>query len=174
MSALLQPLEVSHSRSPETAAEFTHGQPVDQHLYLTGRPRMKDFIRYVNNNAVEARSEGAIVDRWRASADVLRELEIQEAGAADNPAIQQIGPDYEPLLIEFLKDPLIRNGFNTLPTEVAFVELDRLVVYQKHIDLTFVRQLEEQLGAAPGRDQVFRTCLPYDHPHPPARWTRVH
>jgi hypothetical protein len=174
MSAVLQPLGASESRLPGMAANSTHSHPVDQHLYLTGRPRLKDFIRYVNNNAVEGCSEGAIADRWRAAADVLRELEIREAGAADNPDIQQIGPDYEPLLIEFLKDPLVRNGFNTVPTEVAFVELDRLVVYQKHIDLTFVGQLERQIGPTPGRDEIFRTCLPYDHPHPPARWTRVH
>src|SRR5439155_46463 len=76
-------------------------------------------------------------------------------------------------LIKFVKDPLVRNGFNTVPTEVAMVELDRLVVYQKHIDLTFVRQLERELGPAPTDEQVFRTCLLHEHSQPPAKWARV-
>src|SRR5439155_26670158 len=70
-------------------------------------------------------------------------------------------------------DPLVRHGFNTGPTEAAIVELDRLVVYQHHIDLTFVAQLKSKLGPAPSEEQIFRTCLPYDHPQPPVKWSRV-
>src|SRR5204862_1859971 len=106
--------------------------------------------------------------------DVVRAIEKHEAGCADHPPINkiEINSKYEPLLIEFLKDPLIRNGFNTVPTEVAMVELDRLVVYQKHIDLTFVRQLKKQLGPAPGDEAVFRACLSHDQPRPPVKWSR--
>ena len=86
----------------------------------------------------------------------------------------RMGSEYEPLLIEFLKDPLVRHGFNTVPTDVVLVELDRLVVYQKHIDLTYAAQLEGRLGPTPSEEQIFRTCLPYDHPRPPVKWSRVH
>jgi hypothetical protein len=85
-----------------------------------------------------------------------------------------LGPEYEPLLIELLQDPLVRNGFNTVPTDVALVELDRLVVYQKHIDLTYVRQLASQLGPTLSDAQIFRTCLLHDHDEPPVKWSRVH
>ena len=54
------------------------------------------------------------------------------------------------------------------------VELERLVVYQKNIDLTYTRQLEERLGNRLDRELIFRTCLPYDHPQPPVKWSRVH
>src|SRR6185436_5907214 len=80
---------------------------------------------------------------------------------------------YEPFLVEFLKDPLVRYNFNTVSTEVAWVELDRLVVYQKHIDLTFVRQLKKKLGPAPSDEDIFRTCLSYEHKHPPVKWSRM-
>jgi hypothetical protein len=114
-----------------------------------------------------------LTDEWQ-TANGVAALEKEEAGLADNPPIGKLGPEYEPLLIEFLKDPLVQNGFNTVPTEVAMVELDRLVVYQHHIDLTFVRQLKSKLGPAPSEEQIFRTCLPYDHPQPPVKWSRVH
>jgi hypothetical protein len=149
-------------------------EPLDEILYLTGRPTLKDFVRFTANQAVNPPKEGILTEEWQTAAKVVRALEKEETGAADNPTIRKMGPEYEPLLIEFLKDPLVRNGFNTVPTEVAFVELDRLVVYQKHIDLTFVRQLQSKLGPAPAEDEVFRTCLPYDHPQPPAKWSQVH
>jgi len=61
-----------------------------------------------------------------------------------------------------------------VPTDIAIVPLDRLVVYQKHIDLTFARRLEQRLGRSPGDEQIFRTCLPSDHPAPPVQWSGVH
>src|SRR5437879_13530040 len=102
-----------------------------------------------------------------------RSHETLEANSMDNPPIHKLGPQHEPLLIEFLKDPVVQHSFNTVPTEVAIVELDRMIVYQKHIDLTFARQLERKLGPSPTEEQIFRTCLPYDHPHPPVKWQRM-
>jgi hypothetical protein len=160
--------------SKPNRAEGTDQDGADETLYLTGRPTLKDFIRFLGNHAARPQEEGTLTDEWQSAVKVVRRLEQEEAGAADNPAILKIGPEYEALLIEFLKDPLVRSGFNTVPTEVALVELDRLVVYQKHIDLTFVRELEKKLGPAPTQEEVFRTCLPYDHPQPPAKWSRVH
>jgi hypothetical protein len=148
---------------------------VDETLYLTGRPTLKRFLRFVRHEAVEPEDEATLIQEWQAAKNHIDVLEKEEAGCADNPVIDPIPVDmkYKPLLIEFLADPLVRHGFNTVPTEVAFVELDNLVVYQKHIDLTFVRQLKKKLGPAPSDEEIFRTCLPYDHPHPPAKWSRV-
>jgi hypothetical protein len=67
---------------------------------------------------------------------------------------------------------VIRASFNRVPTQVALVELDRLVVYQKHIDVTHGRRIQERLGGIPDRDELFRTCLPFDHPRPPVNWCR--
>jgi hypothetical protein len=174
-NSLSEPAEYKPtSASKPKRADGTGQDGVDETLYLTGRPTLKDFIRFVGSNAVRPQDEGTLSDEWQSAAKVVRRLEKEEAGAADNPTIRKIGPEYETLLIEFLKDPLVRNSFNAVPSEVALVELDRLVVYQKHIDLTFVRELEKKLGPAPTQDEVFRTCLPYDHPQPPAKWSRVH
>ena len=145
----------------------------DENLYLIGRPTLKQFLRYVRNHAVHPPDEGLLTDEWETAKTFARSLETTEAGAADNAPIHKLGSQYEPLLIEFLKDPVVQRSFNTVPTEVAIVELDRMVVYQKHIDLTFVRQLERKLGPSPTEEQIFRTCLPYDHPHPPVKWSRM-
>jgi hypothetical protein len=148
------------------------GTSVNEILYLNGWPTLKQFLRF-SRTALDADNEGALVDQWHAARDLACSLEKNESGLPDNPEINPLGPEYEPLLIEFLKDPIQRGSFNTVPTEIALVELDRLIVYQKHIDLTFARQLEADLGPTPAKEHVFRTCLPYDHPQPPVKWSRV-
>lgn len=164
------------SHSPPAGAAGTNPVDLDgvgDNLYLIGRPPLRHFLRYVRSHAVEPPGDGDLTDEWQSASKLVRSLERDEAGAADNPPREKVGPEYEPLLIEFLRDPIVRNGFNTVPTEVAIVELDRLVVYQKHIDLTYARQLAALLGPAPSREQVFRTCLLHDHPQPPVKWSRV-
>lgn len=147
----------------------------DECLYLIGRPKAKHFLRFVRHHALEAPSEESLRVQWQAAKARIRTLEAQEAGVADNPVItrMEVGSKYESLLGQFLEDPLVQNGFNTVPTEVALVELDRLVVYQKHIDVRFVRRLQKQLGPSPSDEDVFRSCLPCDHPKPPATWARL-
>lgn len=146
---------------------------VAENLYLVGRPPLKQFLRFVRKNAVNPPAEGDLIDRWQAARVLVSQLERDEAGVADDPPITKMGPEYTPQLIEFLKDPLVRHGFNSVPTEVAIIDLDRLVVYQEHIDVTFARQLERKLGPSPSGEEIFRFCLPYDHPPPPVKWARA-
>ncbi|MBI2430276.1 MAG: hypothetical protein HYV29_16045 [Ignavibacteriales bacterium] len=172
----------------ETLFENTDAEPVsrvstngvtkesyDENLYLIGRPTLKQFLRFVRSHAVNAPAEGELVKEWQEANAHLQALQKEEGGIADNPHIAKLDiRKHEHLLSEFFKDPLIQNGFNTVPTDVAIVELDRLIVYQHHIDLTYVRELEKKLGPAPNEEQIFRTCLLHDHPQPQVKWSRVH
>ena len=177
---------IAPSQTPEVEAVPSHAvephenvardaNEAGQTLYLTGRPTLKRFLRFVRQEAVRPEDEATLIAEWQRAKERIRALKKTEAGCADHPVTTPVPVDskYEPLLTEFLKDPLVRNGFNTVPTEVALVELDSLVVYQKHIDLTFVEELKKKLGPAPTDEDIFRACLPYDHPHPPAKWSRV-
>jgi len=157
-------------------ADAPNDGAVDETLYLIGRPTLKQFLRFARNNAVNPPDDGTLTDEWEAASNVLQGLEKQEAGGPDNPPIVRIEPDSknEALLTEFLKDPLVRNGFNTVPTEVGWVELDRLVVYQHHIDLTYATLLARELGDSPCEEQIFRTALMHDHPQPEVKWSRAH
>jgi hypothetical protein len=103
----------------------------------------------------------------------VRALEKEETGLADNPLIEPVDPG-EQLLLEFLKEPFVKHSFNTVPTQVAYVELDRLVVYQHHIDLSFVQELKDRLGPAPSKEDVFRVCLPCHPSLPQVKWERTH
>jgi hypothetical protein len=174
-NAGLEAVEPKPQPAPETNTPVQAKADADENLYLIGRPSLKGYIRFVKDHALRPPGKGAIAEDWQAANDYIRTLEKEEAGAADNPPItkMEITPTYEPLLREFLQDPLVRYNYNTVPTEVAFVELDRLVVYQKHIDLTFVDKLQKKLGPAPSDEEIFRTCLSYEHQHPPVKWSKM-
>jgi hypothetical protein len=171
--------EVKPLNEPETvsvapeSALHSNSETADETLYLTGRPKLSEFLRYVRHHAADSHDEGLLTDEWENSKRVVQTLEKEEAGIADDAPIRKMGPEYEELLTNFLKDPLIQHSFNAVPTEVAFVDLDRMIVYQKHIDLTFARQLEKKLGPTPTAEEIFKTCLPYDHPKPPVKWSRI-
>jgi hypothetical protein len=166
---------------PEQRLELRTEQSGDQSapstaetIYLIGRSSPERFLRFVKREGVDPVSESDLIDEWRAAQARIRELRRQEAGFADDATVGELGDHYESLLIEFLQDPLVRHGFNTVPTEVGMVELDRLVVYQNHIDLAHVARLVGSLERPPDWQDLFRICLPYDHPTPPVAWSRSH
>lgn len=149
---------------------------VDDHVFLVGRPSLRGYISFVTDLAVDGPSADPhkLTADWRAAQAEVQVREKNEAGIADNAPILPLPESVHGLRDELQRDPLYHHAFDLLPSEVAIVELDKLVVYQKHINLAFTRRLRERLGAQPDEASVFRTCLPFDHPRPQARWMKVH
>lgn len=179
-SAAVEPITGITREVPPVVAKETQAAAVKaaakalakhETLFLAGRPSLKQYIRFVRSNAVRPKSAAALADEWRAAAAIVRDLEQKEAGLADGPPIVPVPvKGHERLLSEFLNNPLVRHGFNLVPSEVAFVELDRLVVSQKHIDLAHTRRLEAELGPNPSPERVFRACLAPDGERPPVTY----
>ena len=161
-------------RQDEVPVETNH-EIVDDYVYLVGRPTLGQFLSFVKNRSLNGRRAdvGALTDEWRTAASHICELEKSEADLAQHPGIQPLPPRLEALQEPFLRDPLVQHGFNTVPTQLGVVELDRLVVYQHHIDLSYVNLLKAKLGSAPGEEEIFRLCLPAGQPKPPVRWARA-
>jgi hypothetical protein len=163
----------------EPQTEFpmeTNHETVDDYVYLIGRPTLRQFLSFVKNRALNGRQAviGELTDEWRAAASHILKLEKSEAGYADKPVIQPLPAHLESLQDQFARDPLVQHGFNTVPTQLGLVELDRLVVYQHHIDLSYVSQLKERLGPAPDEEDIFRLCLPSGRRSTPVKWARTH
>lgn len=172
--SLVKPLETESEPAFLESQDAELAAPqVDEYLYLIGQPTLKQFLRFVKDRAVNPEGSGDLTEEWQAANAVMRKLEKEEGGVANNPAIEPISPDSK-LLLEFLKNPLVRNGFNTVPSEVAYLNLNELVVYQHHIDLTFVGQLKQKLKPSLTEEEIFRFCLPNERTLPPAKWSRMH
>jgi hypothetical protein len=160
----------------ESVASDSDAAPLDDYVFLAGRPPMRQYLDFVKTNGVNGQGADrrAIVETWQAARRQIRLLEEQERGYVDAATIEPLGDRLEPLRQELVRDPLFQNAFGLVPTDVGMVELDRLVVYQKRVNLTYVEELKRRLGQSPGEEAIFRTCLPFDHPQPPVRWLRTH
>ncbi len=128
------------------------------------------LIQTVNGELADRRS---IADEWRAANDHIRNLEEAEPGAADNPEVVDLPATLSNLASQVVMDPIFRQAFSLVPTRLAMVELDHLVVFQKHINLRFVRELVASLGTSPSPEEVLKFSLPLDHPVPPVQAGRT-
>jgi hypothetical protein len=151
-------------------------QPLaDEHVFLIGRPPLGEFLGFVKVNAVDpsAIDLGALTAEWRSANDHIRQLEADEAGAADNLTIGALSQPLARRAHDVLNDPVIQRGFAVVPIEIGVVELDRLVVYQKHINLAYVQALKERLGPHPTDEAIFDFCLPRGQAGPAVRAAQI-
>ena len=136
----------------------------DEKVFLIGRPPMGEFLGFVTTQTIEGRTAdlGALSGVWRTANDHVQQLEQDEIGLADNVGVGVLPAAVLPLRDEVLASPIVRASFAITPVEIAMVELDRLVVFQKHVNLNYVRELRNLLGDAPTDEALFRFCLPFD------------
>jgi hypothetical protein len=106
---------------------------------------------------------------WRAADAVRKKLQQAEAEWADFPPLQPLPPELQDLAARVRADPFFQRAFAPLPFALAVVELDRLAVRQKTVNLTQVRRIQGRLGPAPTPEAVFRLCMPFEHPTIPPR-----
>ena len=149
---------------------------VHECVYLTGRPPLSDFryfMTVVAENGHRA-DERPLIEEWHAAAAHIAELRRQEAGIADNPRIEPLPRRLEALRDRVLEDPIFRHAFQVVPTDIGLVELDQLVVWQKWVDRGHLDLLKQRLGPSPTDEEIFETCLPFEHPKPPMKWMQTH
>lgn len=145
--------------------------PVDEHVFLVGRPPLGEYLGFLKSMAVdrEASDLRVLSDEWRAANDHIRELEEEEAGLANNLEVLSLPAEFEELEANVRADPIFQRSYSIVPATLGIVELDRLVVFQKHINLNHIIRLRDALGPSPKPEAIFRFCLPFDHPQPPVR-----
>lgn len=139
--------------------------------WLLGQPSLEDYLSFVKDKTVGGDDVAAklLADEWRAANDVYFELEKTESGAADKADCLPLPAELEALADQLRADPYFRTTFDTFATEIRMVELDRLIVSQKHIASVFAAERARSLGATPTPEALFRFCLPLDRPNPPVR-----
>ena len=163
-------LEISRITSAEAHRH------VDEWVYLIGRPPLNDFRHFMTVVAENGHlaDERPLIEEWHAAAAQVAALQRQEAGIADNPRIEAVPRHLEALCERVLADPVFRHSFKVVPTDIGFVELDQLVVWQKTVNRGHLELLKQRLGPTPTDEDIFETCLPYDHPKPPVKWMQTH
>jgi hypothetical protein len=146
----------------------------EQAIFLAGRPPLGEFLQFHMQSAQSGEADaGAIAEQWRTANDHVRELELSEAGYADDPAIGDLPNGIRPVCARLAADPVFRRAYGVVPVAIRMVELDRLVVFQKLINLAHVARVEQALADDCSLENIFRACLPFGAPPPPVQISRV-
>src|SRR5213083_751681 len=145
MTTSIGELERNEAGSPSNA------QAIDEHVFLIGRPPIGEYLGFVQSLVVDGQAAdlGDLTEEWRKANDHVRTLESTEAGIANDPPIRELPHDLARLAGELARDPLFRRAFRFVPSRIALVEVDRLVVFQKSINLHYVEELKARVGKAP-------------------------
>src|SRR5260221_8167950 len=133
------------------------------YLYLMGWPPFfQQFLSFMHVRAVRhgPLDTPALLTEWMSANDHNGQLEITEGGWADGPPVTPVPAALNAIATEFLAQPFVQRSMAIAPASIGFVELDRLVVFQKHVDLEHVGRIVDQLGPNPDDEAIFRLCLP--------------
>jgi hypothetical protein len=137
---------------------------------------MAEFLNLVSAETRESHGgeNGALMDLWRRGNDHVRELAETETRYADEIELGELPAELAPLAVRALADPVMLRDYAGAPISIAWVELDRLVVHQTHINLTYAEELCTELGDDASPARVFEFALPYDKRRdPPVEVARV-
>jgi hypothetical protein len=147
----------------------------EDHAFLFGHCSYKDYVGFMTSQPIDAASQdiGRLNTEWRAAQRRIQNLQRSEKGLADNPPIVPFQAEMRPLIDQVLADPVFTKCFSFVPAELGLLELDRLVACQTLASVVQVQRLKERLGPSPSPEQVFRVCMPFDHPMVPTRLART-
>lgn len=148
----------------------TEPAPGCDFVYLLGGTPLEEYLAFMGREPVEKVTDPEVLTpAWKAAQAALRKLRRREAEWADFPELRPIPRKLKPLVARVKANPFFRRAFGVLPVAFAVVELDRLVVRQKTINLAQIDRLKRQVGSSPSAEEVFRFCFPLEGPTIPPR-----
>lgn len=153
----------------------SNSSPLSETVWLLGQPSLDNYLSFVRNQVVDGRGmkRKDLVDEWREANDYYYDLEVSEAGLADKIGVRALDRRLQPLVDEIIADDRYQDAFDTVPTRIAMVELDKLIVSQLHIDISHTGRLETRLGRGAKTADLLRFCQPLDRAEPPLNVRRT-
>ncbi len=152
------PFEFASQTNPAAAATA----PRDE-LWLLGQPPLADYLDVAMRDTVGTPPRRAdVIAGWRKANDHLADLEKSEAGLADRIRCKKLPKEMRPLAQDLQQQDMFRDTFDRVPTTIEMVELDRIVVSQRHVTLPFVQDRAATLDPGMSGADLFRFCQPLD------------
>jgi len=145
--------------------------PVDNYVFLTGRPPIGELLGFIRNMALDGQDadQAALTSEWRTANDHVRDLEKTEAGLADQAPLSPAPAEIQPIIAQVFANPMFQRAYRFVPSEVLLVDLDRLVVFQKFINLAYVETLKKMLSDRSSFEEVARLAFGLTDSQPPVQ-----
>lgn len=144
------------------AGDLPQAGDLHEEVWLLGQSPLENYLDYAGEMAANCRHlrRSALVDEWREANDYYYELEVSEAGIADQVEIRDLPASVEDQADLVAADSRFQSSYSKLPTRFAMVELDRLIMAQPHVDLQHAERLAARLGESPTDVALFQFCQP--------------
>jgi hypothetical protein len=144
----------------EAATETVVATHLFQQEYLYAFAPAPEVAGYVRSQAAEEDRVriDEIMASWSALQPRVRAVIEAEAGLPDTVGVYDVPDRHRELVAEFVADPLFGRTFQ-LPSEVRFVEIDKVIAYQRMVHLGYVGRLQDSVGPRPSDDEVLRLCV---------------
>ncbi len=168
------PLSWSRDRDFQVPEKPDQFENTCREAWLLGQPPLEDYLQFVEEmttGGTPLRSK--LVDEWRAAKEYYGELEKKEAGIADNVEIVDLDHAMRPLARDVAADNRFLRACDTLPTRIAMVELERLIVGQSHVNVDHTDRLAARLADTTTSEALFRFCLPLDRAEAPVQMRKM-
>jgi hypothetical protein len=159
-----------HTPAPPAAWPARQGL---EELWLLGLPPLGRLLEFADSADSAKIDRAALTSEWRRANDLYMALEKTEAGAANIGTHRALDPALAEPAAAIAAHAHFRRSFNTLPTGFEMVELDALIVDQRHVTRDFVESRMARLGTAPDTHTLFQLCMPLDEPEAPVQIQKV-
>ena len=146
-----------------------------EEAWLLGQPPLQRYLDYMQDTAIGGAkmSRSTLVDEWRIANDYWYELEQSEAGIADTVEICELDSSLKTHVDEVRASSRYRRGFDELPTRFAMVELEKLIVSQRHVDIHHTERLKARLTEDCSLEKLFWFCMPVRSEEAPVDMRRL-
>jgi hypothetical protein len=120
---------------------------VDDVVFLLGRPTVQDFMQFVRARSAEGYrlDETQLLNEWRTGYERICALEETEGGCADQVELPPLPDSVAALADAELEREEVKQSYRALPHHWSMVEIDRLVVTQRSVNLGFVEDVKAAL-----------------------------
>lgn len=144
-------------------------------ICLLGQPPLSKYLDFVKNLVAEGRHlhPKDLADNWRRANDHYELLEQKEANLADAAECIPLTPAQQKLTKKVRADARFRRTFDTMPTDICMVELDKLVIYQTRVDEEHIKSLVKRLKPKPTFSGLLDFCFPLEVSKAPVDIERV-
>jgi len=121
---------------------------VSDHVLVVGRHPLQSYVRFVKSRGASGAkvSERQLVQDWREMQRSIAETNEREIGVADNPQFIPIPDEMIPTAEEARQQEATRRSLGRSPFQWWLVEIDRTVVFQPWVDLSFVREIQASVS----------------------------
>jgi hypothetical protein len=146
----------------DTAGNINNTQAYCQTMHLLYRMTTDEYIGSVItcNNGTCGQPRREMLEQWRAATTQFNALQQVHQAQRISSEFQELPADMQVFAQEVLSRGLTHRTYDIGLVTMALVNLDSLVVHQKHLDLDNVAQHRAVLRERPDAQHQFALCFP--------------